>query len=549
MLRWLLTAALLAGAPTGQLTVKTPQLEATLTSQGGWTVRTLTFAGDPMILPLGGEGALVGIGDKWFGGTRETETVTQLAVDAPKLDVGLTGDQTASGDTVTIHKESTILALKHTADTAFTQDTIVQRHQFEATGDLTVGAFDAFAYSLSPKAKNWLAQPLTGDLLRGEFTADKERKPALPVRWLAQYAAALHKGVLLYFQQPLSGLSASCNFWDTDTYHKMLAQPLAGKIAKDTKLDLTMVMQFFQSPEGTWETKAQELAAALQTKYPQATISTPATARVYGEGVPEDGFLTLKTAHCTVPFSAKQAWTIYEIGFDGKIISHHNGFHGTVMIPKGSNFIGTGHSEGGREIVKSLKLLVDGQEHPFSPGDTVTGHTLTLTKHSAIWKFDCTAEVTVTDDQVLEHTVLQATEPTELTKLYYFMHCFQPTTTKWGAELPDGSFEQGDLASDGVMKINKDTRWVSQYDPATGLGFLCYTPKVIAGPGSASMIWDLGPTRYHKYYLQYTTGQSFQAGDKLDYTVIVKTVPGETGDFAASKAMAAQLEKDSPPVK
>lgn len=61
------------------------------------------------------------------------------------------------------------------------------------------------------------------------------------------------------------------------------------------------------------------------------------------------------------------------------------------------------------------------------------------------------------------------------------------------------------------------------------------------------MIWDL--SRYHKYYLQYTTGKVSEAGEKLDYTVIVKMVPGETGDFAASKAVAAQLEKEFPPVE
>lgn len=295
MLHWLLTAALLAGAPTGQLTVKTPALEATLTSQAAWSLRTLSYSGDPMLLSLGGEGALVSVGDKWFGGAQDTETVTKLAVDAPKLDVGLTGDQTASGDTVTIHKESTILALKHIADTTFSADTIVQRHQFEATDDLTVSNFNAFAYSLSPKAKNWLAQPVTGDLVRGEFSADKARRPGQAARWLAQYDPTIQKGVLLYFQQPLTGPGASCSFWDTDTYHKALIQPFAGEIAKGTKVDLTLVMQLFQSPADQWESKAQELVTALQAKYPQAAITPP--ARVYGEGVPEDGFLTLKTAH------------------------------------------------------------------------------------------------------------------------------------------------------------------------------------------------------------------------------------------------------------
>ena len=265
--------------------------------------------------------------------------------------------------------------------------------------------------------------------------------------------------------------------------------------------------------------------------------------------VPEEGFLTLKTDHYTVPFAATQAWTIYKIEHDGYPISHERGFHGTVMIPKGSNFIGTGHTEGGREVVHSLKLTVDGQERSWKVGETVSGHKLTLLKHSTIWKFDCTAEVTVKDDHVYERTILEAKEPTELTTLYYFMHCFQPTSTKWLAQLPNGEYEQGDLLSDGKFKVNKDTRWVAQYDPTKSLGVLCYTPKVIAGPGSASLIWDLEATRYHKYYLRYTTGQSFKVGDKLDYSVIVKAVPGEKEDFSASKGAAAELAKEYPPVE
>jgi hypothetical protein len=280
-----------------------------------------------------------------------------------------------------------------------------------------------------------------------------------------------------------------------------------------------MAMQFFTAEPDQWEAKVQQLASDLQAKYPQTVTKAPPAPRLYGEGVPEDGLITLKTDHYTVPFSANQAWTIYEISFDDKLISHHNGFHGTVMIPKGSDFVGTGHTQGGREIVHSVTVKVDDKDAtPITAemmGTTLSGHKITVLKHSTIAKFDCTAEVTVTDDHVYERTTLDPKEPIELTCLYYFMHCFQPTTTKWAAELPDGTFEQGDLDGTGGFRVNKDTVAVAQYDPTTNLGYLCYTPKVISGPGSCSMIWNLDKTRYHKYYLRYTTKKAFQPGDKL----------------------------------
>jgi hypothetical protein len=554
MLNWLLSAVLMAGAvPTGTVTIKTPDLQVLMSPQTAFTAASVSYGGDEMILPRGGQGALVGQGSKWFGGTAATEPVSTFDIKADQIETDLKGNVNAGGETTTIHKESTILTFKHVADTTISKDLILQRHQFEATEDLDVGNFYSFVYSFSPKAKNWLAQPVKGDLLKGEFANDKGQKPNQPVLWMAQYDPQIKKGVLLYYQQPMTGPGAFNAFWDTENYHKAFAQPAKGIISKGTKFDLTMAMQFFTAEPDQWEAKVKQLAPELQGKYPQKVTQAPPAPRLYDEGVPEDGIVTLKTDHYTVPFRANQAWTIYEISFDDKLISHHNGYHGTVMIPKGSNFVGTGHSEGGREIVHSVTVKVDDKAAvPITEqmiGTTLTGHKLTVLKHSTIAKFDCTTEVAVTDDHVYERTTLDPKEPIELTCLYYFMHCFQPTTTKWAAELPDGKIELGDLDGTGGFRINKDTRWAAQYDPTTNLGYLCYTPKVISGPGSASMIWNLDKTRYHKYYLRYTTNKAFQPGEKLDYSVIVKAVPNETEDFSASKAAAAELAKQYPPVQ
>ena len=56
------------------------------------------------------------------------------------------------------------------------------------------------------------------------------------------------------------------------------------------------------------------------------------------------------------------------------------------------------------------------------------------------------------------------------------------------------------------------------------------------------MIWDL--ERYHKYYLQQNRGQAFKKRDALDYSVILKIVPDEKGDWSATKQTAASLKKE-----
>jgi hypothetical protein len=88
---------------------------------------------------------------------------------------------------------------------------------------------------------------------------------------------------------------------------------------------------------------------------------------------------------------------------------------------------------------------------------------------------------------------------------------------------------------------------VAQYEPTRQYGLLCYTPKVISGPGSAAKIWDLDATRYHKFYYQANGPRQLKQGEKLDYTVVVKVVPQETGDWAATKAAASALKQTYPP--
>jgi hypothetical protein len=268
-------------------------------------------------------------------------------------------------------------------------------------------------------------------------------------------------------------------------------------------------------------------------------------AKPYGPGVPDRGILTLKTARYSVPLCAQQAWTVQKIEYDGKTVAHEHGFYGTVLIPKGGKWWGTGHTEGGREIVNSLSLAADGEPQPVEAGKTVAGHKLAFGKESTIWKFKCLSDLTVTDDHVIARTQLEATEDVDLTLLYYFMHCFVATTTEWIAELPAGEFATGTLHSGGGFAVNKDTRWVAQFEPAMKLGILCYSPKVISGPGSMSKIWDL--TRYHKFYYQASAERSVKRGEKLDYSVIVQMVPRETGNWAATKAAAAALKKLYPP--
>jgi len=197
-------------------------------------------------------------------------------------------------------------------------------------------------------------------------------------------------------------------------------------------------------------------------------------------------------------------------------------------------------------VVHGLKLLVDGKPRAWKPGTVVAGHSVTLLKDSTIYKFHAHVAVTAAVDYILQRTKLTAVEDFDLKLMYYYMHCFVPSTTAWAAELPDGTFRTGKLDFNKGMSINCDTRWVAQYEPNQGIAILCYTPKVISGPHSMSKIWN--QPRYHKYYIQQNRGQHFKTGDSLDYSLVLTVVPGETGDWAKTRAVAVSLEKQWSPL-
>ncbi len=286
------------------------------------------------------------------------------------------------------------------------------------------------------------------------------------------------------------------------------------------------------------------MTAVIAMFFLSHAICAEETGSVIKQKIAKKGFLTLKTENYTVPIDAASGWTIEKMEYRGETFSLNNGHYGTVLKPKGGQWWGTGHTEGGREVVHHLELMVDGRNVPVKIGETVTGKRIELIKKSTIWKFNVHAEVTLNNEYVIERTVLEAQEDCQTDLIYYFMHCFPPVTTKWLARLPDGSIEQGPLTAARGMRLNKESTWVAQFDPQKQIGILCYTPRVITGDGSRSMIWDLD--RYHKYYLRQNDGQNFKKGDRLDFSVIVKVVPGETGDWKKTRDAAEKLLKNYP---
>ncbi len=81
-------------------------------------------------------------------------------------------------------------------------------------------------------------------------------------------------------------------------------------------------------------------ATCVLSANPETTDKTEISQRLYDAGVPETGFLTLKTENYTLPIDAASGWTIDKMCFHGHQFGLSNGHYGTVLRPKGGPMVG-----------------------------------------------------------------------------------------------------------------------------------------------------------------------------------------------------------------
>lgn len=545
MLAWLLAVMLGAGGPAGEMTIESGDLTATMGHKNAWTIITMTSDELPITRDSGGQGAVVnpqGLG--WMGGAMSgegREEVLSLTINGEPC---IKAPEEPLTGAVTIVKESMLATIEHTSTTRFEDGIVRQTNSFRFTEDIQLSAFYPFIYSFAPEFTHWLALPDQGDPSSGAFTSDGSHRLNAEVPAFALFNEAAGRGVVAYLQQSPGG---AVTLWDQTGYRKFWVQPTRGEIRAGSQFEGTLLLACFEGGDD-WQATAAEVAANLQERYPMQQAQAPQN-QLYDEGVPEQGFMTVQTENLRVIFEAPSAWTIDEIHWNDFMVSGPTGHYGTVLIPaeEGGNWIGTGHTEGGREVVHSLQLTVDGEELPVTVGETIAGSKLELVKRSNIHRFDAQHTITIDGSEIVQHARLTANEDHAIRLMYLFMNCVEPATTHWIAELPDGSFEEGEFASDTGMKLSKDARWVAQWFPEQQLSVLQYLTSIPAPQSSRILLWD--QPRYHKFYVQHHREDlDFVEGEMIDHTLVFTVVEGETGDWTATKAAAERLRERYPPL-
>jgi hypothetical protein len=267
----------------------------------------------------------------------------------------------------------------------------------------------------------------------------------------------------------------------------------------------------------------------------------------WGEVAPFNGNFTIGSGDYKLVISGKDKFCITKIIYKDYPIGTSTGFYGSILAPAKSQFVGSGHNEGGEERIISIKLFVDGKIQEVSSGAEFEGTTVKLKKISILDKLKVFVDFTITSDSIRIDKKFEALDDQKVYSFYIFQFCWTNKTKDWMIGRPDGSTLTGIFQSNMTWHLLKERElyWYALFDPDAQKGIVGYFASYYPSQGKY-MLWD--KTRYHKFYYWANLPKIITKGTKSrQYTMILKGINAkpEKWEDAAKKA-AAVLEEQYP---
>lgn len=266
------------------------------------------------------------------------------------------------------------------------------------------------------------------------------------------------------------------------------------------------------------------------------------------QAVPKiDGNFTLKSGDYAIDISGKYKYCITRIFYEGYAIGNSKGFYGTILAPKTTKFIGAGHTEGGIEDVKSISVVVDGEQQAIKLNAVFAGSKIVFKKVSQLGNLLVFVTMTLTDTGIRIEKQYEALADQEVFSLYVFQFCWSNETTQWMIGRPDGTIGEGKFNSDmgWHLRNERELYWYALFNPSNNKGILGYFADYHPQQGQY-MWWD--KHIYHKFYFWAATPKVIKRGTKSrKYSMILKGFKGTNADWKAkAKAISVQLENKYP---
>ncbi len=286
-----------------------------------------------------------------------------------------------------------------------------------------------------------------------------------------------------------------------------------------------------------------------------AALNAPAIAQVPTDAKP----LILRTAELSIRLNPKKAWTLDQIQYKDKPLSTTNSNYSLVADLGNNKFVGTGHTEGGKEEVLSLRIEADGKPVNLAQGGVVQAEHFVVIKQSKVAFLDLQNTLRLRGDTLEEENSVTVRENGTIAKMYGLMYAWVSTTSEWMAKTVGGRDIEGTFDNSG-WEMQEDVRWSALFDPASQVAILTEFPADLpAAAGQQHAYWDLAA--YHKQYYQPFTARELKAGDKYRFAVKVRALPTEATQWkqtvrqavsqvapVAKSPVQQEIERRFPPI-
>jgi hypothetical protein len=239
--------------------------------------------------------------------------------------------------------------------------------------------------------------------------------------------------------------------------------------------------------------------------------------------------LELVTPGFALKFRGDRAWTISEIEYKGAVISGPTGFHGLVLAIGPALFIGSGHKEGGEEVVESIEVKLDGAVLD-PPEGSLDCREAVITKRSQLGDWTHEAVIRLTAEKLELDYRIKATKDTYIELMYPFMFCWSPLSTEWMAQTRNGEILEGEFRSDNGWQLEKDVDWSAIYIPDKQMAaVLRFDENLPDGALHKHGFWDR--EAYHKQYYQSFWRANIEAGQDFHYRVALQVAEGGVNNW------------------
>ena len=288
MARFLILCSILLSAPVFAqkakpgpphvVTIQTRDLTIEFGGDRAWTPQRILHQGEIITERTGFYGTVMSEeGKQWIGTGHNEGGIEKVEKVSLTLD-GKPGELVDKANfpcsRAVIEKQSMLGPIKLAATYVVTDDALLERHRYEFTADIKIGTLYAFMHPFLPRTTGWIAQMPDGAMKEGKFDNSGDFKLKDDPKWTAIFDPVAKRATVVWYPQPLTGMSIKTGYWDKTVYHKLYNQIYSHTdVAKGTTLEAQVIVRSVTTDETTWKSSAKKLADETAAAFAKGALA------------------------------------------------------------------------------------------------------------------------------------------------------------------------------------------------------------------------------------------------------------------------------------